>query len=40
MIQPLKAGQAKLEQDIADLRQEMLAGQARLESKLDRILEK
>ncbi len=36
----LKVGQAKLEQDIADLRQEMLAGQARLESKLDRILEK
>ena len=43
----LKVGQAKLEQDIADLRQEMLAGQAKLEagqaeleSKLDRILEK
>ena len=36
----LKIGQAKLEQDIADLRQEMLAGQAMLESKLNRILEK
>ena len=36
----LKIGQAQLGQDIAELRQEMLSGQDRLESKLDWILEK